>query len=136
MTPLPTRLWVVCVLLSLGTLGACGEDDRPASFAYISAALLRPNCATSGCHSKLTATAGLRLDTREAGYTLLVGGTTVGPHQQNPPQNLVVPGDPVRSVLLQRLRANEVYRMPPDGVLPDADILLIERWILEGAQNN
>jgi hypothetical protein len=136
MIPLPARLWVVALLLCLGSVGACGEDDRPASFTYISSALLRPNCATSGCHSKLTATAGLRLDTREAGYTLLVGGTSVGPHQPVPPQNLVVPGDPARSVLIQRLRASEVYRMPPDGVLPDADIELIERWILEGAQNN
>ena len=33
-------------------------DDRPASWTYVHAAVIAPNCATSNCHSDLAATAG------------------------------------------------------------------------------
>ena len=32
------------------------------------------------------------------------------------------------------LRGQEIARMPPDQPLPDADIALIEAWILAGAR--
>ena len=42
---------------------------------------------------------------------------------------------PVDPTLLRGQAAN-LPRMPPDQPLPEADILLIERWLLEGAQDN
>ena len=117
----------LAVLFFSPCLSGCGGelDDRPASFAYLHAAIIAPNCTSVGCHSKFTASGGLRLETLEDAYFGLVIG------------NIVVPGRPVASRLLYLLRGEEVpRRMPPDQALPNADIDLIERWILEGAQRN
>lgn len=116
-------------LVALAVLAGCGgEDDRPARWSYISAAIIQPNCATAGCHSSYAATGGIQLHTPSAGYTMLVGSG-------DDPQaaNFVVPGRPDASKLMYLLRGEEIWRMPPDGPLPQADIDLIERWILEGA---
>ena len=48
----------LALALALGTLGAaagCGKstDDRPATWSYVSTAILQPNCATANCHSAL-----------------------------------------------------------------------------------
>jgi hypothetical protein len=119
-------------------LGACGEDDRPASWSYIHAAVVAPSCATSSCHSKETAQAGVQLHTAEAAYTILVGRACEGNDPPGSPQrNFVAPGQPERSALMYLLIGDEVKRqMPPDRPLPDRDIDLIERWILEGAPCN
>jgi hypothetical protein len=37
---------------------------------------------------------------------------------------------------VQMLRARGARRMPPDRPLPEADIRLVERWILAGAVND
>ena len=105
---------------------ACGgPDDRPARWSYIYPAVIQPSCATAGCHSKLTRTAGLELESAAESYSVLVGPDGTG--------NLVVPGQPDQSKLMFLLRGVETRRMPPDGPLPDADIRLVERWILDGA---
>ena len=107
----------------MSSLAGCADetDDRPAEWSYISVTIIQPNCATSRCHSRFTSTAGLRLDTIEGGYTGLVSG------------GFVVPGEADRSKLLFMLRGDEVWTMPPDVPLPQADIDLIERWIDSGA---
>lgn len=110
----------VMVAVALGA-GCGGEDDRPAVLAYLQPAILGPNCATAGCHSKLTGTYGLQLETIEAAEAYLLDG------------HLVVPYEPEQSRLLYLLRADEAPRMPPDAPLPEADIALFERWILDGA---
>ena len=122
--------------LAIAALGvacaACaGEDDRPARWSYISTTIIQPNCATAGCHSALSATGGVQLHSREAGYVALVGSPD-DPEQRN----LVVPGQPDQSKLMYLLRGEEIWRMPPDGQLPQADIDLIERWILDGARDD
>lgn len=47
-------------------------------------------------------------------------------------------GDPGSSILFLKLSgaAGVGGRMPATGVLPAADLLLVQRWILEGAQDN
>jgi hypothetical protein len=119
-------------------LGACGEDDRPASFAYIHAAIIAPNCATSSCHTEENAQGSVKLHSVEASYAILVGRAC---ESNDPPgqaqRNFVAPGQPERSTLMYLLLGEEVKRqMPPDLPLPERDIDLIERWILEGAQCN
>jgi hypothetical protein len=119
-------------------IGGCGEDDRPASWSYIHTAIIAPNCATSSCHSESTAQAGVRLHSVEAAYTILVGRAC---ESNDPPGsavgNFVRPGQPDRSQLMYLLEGVEVKRqMPPDRPLPDRDIGLVERWILEGAPCN
>jgi hypothetical protein len=119
----PIRLLAVVIATA-----ACGSDtdDRPVTWSYISAAIIQPNCTTASCHSSLTATGGLRLEGAAESHVILTGYSG----------NYVVPGDPSRSKLMYLLRGQDTWRMPPDQPLPEADILLIERWILEGALNN
>jgi len=121
--------------LAAAVSSACEDgSERPAEWRYIHAAILRPECATAGCHSRLTALAGLDLSTQESAYTFLVGRVCGAPaHPNDPPGNYVFPGEPERSELLARLRGEHVDVMPPDGPLPAVEIDLIERWILEGA---
>lgn len=49
------------------------------------------------------------------------------------PRPLVTPYDPAGSRVVNCLRARDAPRMPPDRPLPEADIELVERWILNGA---
>jgi hypothetical protein len=121
------------------TAGACGgeEDVRDPVWGYISAAIVQPNCATSSCHSKASAVSGLNLSTPHEGWESLTQlnqapyspGTT-------PKRRMVIPYDPTESHMLHMLRADGARRMPPDRPLASGDIDLIERWILEGAQEN
>ena len=119
-------------------LSGCGEDDRPASFEYIHTAILAPNCATASCHTGAVSQAGVRLHTVEAAYTMLVGRPCdADATGEQAPRNFVDPGHPERSRLMYLLEGAEVRRaMPPDRLLPQPDIDLIERWILEGAPCN
>jgi hypothetical protein len=131
---------------------ACGgaTDPRPASWSYLSAAIMQPNCATVSCHGPAAAIAGLDFSTQDRGYTSLMGlwiwivdpngdlnsgckpveSTIVCPRQH---RSLVIPFDPAQSRLVHMLRAQGAPRMPPDRPLPEADIRLIENWILSGA---
>ncbi len=121
--------WLAVAAVASLVASACGseEDDRPARWSYISQAIIRPSCATASCHSTTTATGGLQLEEPHGSHVILVGYGG---------GNYVVPGSPTESKLVHMLRGNEVWRMPPDQPLPEADIQLIERWILEGAENN
>jgi hypothetical protein len=145
---LAPRLGALAIACTMG----CGSatDDRPPVWEYISPAILQPNCATVSCHSPAAAVAGLDFSTMERGYTSLTGlwvwivdmngtpemgcrsvnGTIVCQEGHRP---LVTPFDPSQSLLVHMLRAQGAARMPPDRPLPEADIELIERWILNGA---
>jgi hypothetical protein len=46
---------------------------------------------------------------------------------------MVTPFDPAQSRVVNMLRARDAPRMPPDRPLAEADIRLVERWILNGA---
>lgn len=129
----------------------CGRDDdtRPPEWEYISAAIFQPNCATASCHSRAAAAAGLDFSDADRGYTSLTGlwiwivdpdatgpgcrpdmGTNVCERGDRP---LVTPYVPSQSRLVNSLRARGSSRMPPDRPLTEADIALVERWILNGA---
>jgi hypothetical protein len=111
------------VLVSfLGTLAACeAVDDRPATFSYIHAAIIVPNCATSGCHSTLTKTKGIDLEDKDSAYVVLQNE-----HFDHIDVVLLITGNVPPGF----------YRMPPDQPLPNADINLIKRWTDEGRQDN
>jgi hypothetical protein len=104
-------------------LAGCGEDDRPAEWSYIHAAIIEPSCTTSACHTKLNDLANTELYDAEVACDEM--------------QGLVRPGDPGGSYLIWLLRnrnLGDFPRMPPDRPLPQPDIELIERWIEEGAE--
>jgi hypothetical protein len=126
-------------LVLAGLMGACGgEEVRDPVWGYISPALIQPNCATSSCHSKAAAVAGLDLSTMESGYTSLIKLHLAprGTLKVEPPRPMVVPGNPTESRVVHMLRANGADRMPPDRPLAEADIELIESWILNGAKDD
>lgn len=91
-------------------------------------AILIPACATEGCHDAVAVAAGLDLSVPDL-TAALVGveaATCEG-------QTLVVPGDPGRSFLFDKLQAQPMCgtRMPVVASLSDDEIACIEAWIEE-----
>jgi len=132
------------IVLMLG----CGmTDDRPAAWGYISPAIFQPSCATSSCHSREVAVAGVDFSSPDRGYTSLTdtwfvdaAGTTDdgcqpwGATMVCPGRPFVIAFDPGQSRLVSMLRGRGAPRMPPDRPLAEADIRLVESWILDGAR--
>ncbi|WP_346727601.1 c-type cytochrome domain-containing protein [Zestomonas insulae] len=83
--------------------------------------LLRARCVI--CHSGPGAPSGLQLDSLDG----LLAGSRNGP--------VVKPGQPLDSELLRRLKGLSQPRMPLTGppFLSDAEIALVEAWIVAGA---
>jgi hypothetical protein len=127
------------VLVLAATAGACGgEEVRDPVWGYISPAIIQPNCATSSCHSKASAVAGLDLSTIASGYDSLLNLKLAkrDASKMEPPRAMVIKFNPDESRMLHMLRADGARRMPPDRPLAGGDVALIEQWILEGAQDN
>ena len=127
--------------LSSAVLVACGgEENRPATWSYISPAIIQPNCATSSCHSRGSAVAGLDLSTAKKGFDGLMkqklAPNATLPTRMDFPRQLIIPGNPVESRVVNMMRAIGSNRMPPDRPLAEADIALVEEWILLGAHND
>ena len=147
------RPGLLALALAVVSQGCGGADDRPAVWGFISPEIMQPNCATTSCHGPAAAVSGLDFSTPERGYTSLTGlwvwlvvpdGGAVPPGVPCTTMNgtvtceqmlrpLVTPYDPEGSTLVNSLRARDLSRMPPDRPLAEADIELIERWILNGA---
>ena len=146
-------LTLIGAVAFLGSVGCKQVDDRPAEWGYISPAIFQPNCATTSCHNPAAAVSGLDFSTPGNGYASLTklwvwvvfapdaatptgtpcgtsNGTRVCEEKERP---LVTPYDPAGSRVVNMLRARNAPRMPPDRPLPEADIELVERWILNGA---
>jgi hypothetical protein len=122
-----SRRWRCCLggLLSLGALAGCGGlDNRPARWAYIGPAIIEPSCATASCHSAITQRAGVVLEPPQRAYHTLVD------------RHFVIAGDPAISEMVALMRAEGSRRMPPDFALPEVDIALVERWIMNGANDD
>jgi hypothetical protein len=117
--------------------GGCGgEENRPAKWSYISPAIIQPNCATSSCHNKAVAVAGLDLSEVDDGYKSLMSQKIIRPMNMEKPRPLVTPGNPVQSRLMNMLLGVGANLMPPDRPLSGADIELVQEWILAGAKND
>lgn len=131
------RRYGAALALACVALAACAEvEDRPASWSFVHAAIVAPNCTTSNCHSRLAATAGLQFDELEGAYFYLTGRSCDPDGEIDGNHNLVLPGQPDSSRLVHLLRGENTIIMPPDVPLPEAEIEIIERWILEGAECN
>ena len=108
--------------VSLGV--TAGADDDPGSRLFRDGVepVLKRECY--GCHSAAAkeVKGGLRLDSREAARR---GGDS-GP--------AVVPGKPAESLILQALRHESGYEMPPEKPkLADSVAAVFQRWIELGA---
>jgi len=153
MRPLSSRCripTIVAVAVTLAGAACAKTDDRPAVWTYISAELFQPNCGTASCHSNGLAVAGLDFSEPGRGYKSLtglhiwvpdpngnLGGDCVnvdGTAYCYRDRPLVDAFDPSQSRLVNMLHARSAPRMPPDRPLPEADIALVESWILDGAR--
>lgn len=141
---------VVLVLIGLaGSAAGCGKstDDRPATWSYVSTAILQPNCATANCHSAIAQRASVDLSTRAAGYASLVDrhfvitreavtdGGAAGLDAGAMP-TLTDDQRVERSQIINLMHAQGNLRMPPDMPLPETDIQLVASWIRAGAEND
>jgi hypothetical protein len=146
-------LTVATALSVLALLPGCGSPNRPATWAYISPVIFQPNCATGSCHSPAAAAGGLDFSTPDRGYSSLtrLWVWIVDPSKQGQPgcghaantivcermfRPLLTPYDPSQSRLISVLRGRDAPRMPPDRPLDEADIRLVEDWILNGAKKS
>ena len=96
--------------------------DEPVDYLQHIRPLLHEKCAS--CHGALKQEGGLRLDASG----LIASGGDSGP--------ALVPGNPAKSLLLERVMADEDSRMPPaeDGAaLKPQEVELLRRWISLGA---
>ncbi|MBK9036847.1 MAG: hypothetical protein IPL61_37290 [Myxococcales bacterium] len=118
------RLSILLSLTAALAAGGCAADtdERPAEFPYIVKAILEPSCATATCHSAQTAAEGLD-------FSSLAAAQDTFDSRALAPQTV----DPNDSELLFILTTSGEKRMPVDSPMPDADIALIERWIIAGA---
>lgn len=110
------------VFVAAVALAGCNQtdNDRPATLAYVTAAILQPYCSQNVCHSSYAKEKGYAFDTVDAARESI---TTY---------SLVSAGDPEGSLLYNVLiRTNK--RMPYDAPLPNKDIELIRTWIENGA---
>jgi hypothetical protein len=128
------RLILPVILSAAALVGCGGEENRPAAWSYISPAIIQPNCATSSCHSKTAAVAGLDFSTSEEGLKGLtrqkLPSVSKDDGRDEITRQLIIWGNPDESRMVNMLRARGTWRMPPDRPLAEADIALIETWIL------
>ncbi|MBA3460025.1 MAG: hypothetical protein H0T46_08695 [Deltaproteobacteria bacterium] len=126
----------VVVVAVVALVGGCADSsERPARWGYVHATIIQPSCTTAGCHSALTAIAGINLADREGAYTILTGRLCGEPPSSiEPPRNYVTPFSSETSKLYHQLVGENTDVMPPDSPLPDAEIEIVARWIDEGAR--
>ncbi|MEE9231460.1 MAG: DUF5777 family beta-barrel protein [Acidobacteriota bacterium] len=126
------ELALLALLLALAmpmlALPVLAQEDNPA-FAPV-AGILKYRCAASGCHIGPDAQRGLVLDPGQVlEHTQMVRSTSDGSWIR------LVPGDPERSLLYQKLRSKNEgnypgRRMPyAEDPLSDEEIALVRRWI-------
>jgi len=125
--------------------GSTATDDAGANDTTLEATLssiqeniFTPSCASSGCHSNTSASAGLSLAEGES-FDALVGVAST----EAATLNRVTAGDPDASYLIHKLEGTQVgvggsgSRMPASGsFLSDEEVQVIRDWITAGAENN
>ena len=129
-------LSLLTLTLAFGALAlgaGCGgsTDDRPATWTFVSTAILEPSCATANCHSAITNRASVDLSNRDVGYNSLIDRHFVIPKVTG--STMTDDERVARSPVAHLMRAEGNLRMPPDLPLPEIDILLFEKWIRAGA---
>ena len=120
------RAMVRLVLAAFVAVAACTQtdNDRPATLAYITEAILQPNCAQDVCHSSYRREKGYAFDTVDNARR------SIRPSASAP--SLVNTDDPPTS-LLYTVLTRKIKRMPYDAPLEDKDIELILLWIQKNA---
>jgi hypothetical protein len=116
---------------ALVLFAACSTtEDRPETLAFITETILAPSCGTTECHSSMVMRQGYAFDTVAAAQVSLA-------------KNLIATCDippcdqaPANSYLLTVITDKDSFgdRMPLDQALPNKDMVLIAKWITDGAE--
>jgi len=116
-----------------------GLGEAAGSFSSLEAAIFVPRCASSACHGGSPPANGVPVSLDQGqGWREMVGVQAV----EAPGIAVVEPGDPQASYLVHKLRGTGSQvggtdtLMPPDGMLDEAEILAIEGWIANGANDD
>ena len=103
----------VALALLASFAGCVDTDNRPKTLEYITATILKPSCGTVNCHSSLGKTQGLAFDTVAATRTTLKNFSSA-------------------EFVLGVMRSTGGNRMPPNDIVADQDLELIQAWIDAG----
>lgn len=118
--------------------GGGGGGDRSPTFSAVYENVFEPaGCNTGSCHG--AGAGNLAMGTREEAYDDLVGVASDGPACSGEGVTRVVPGDPGRSLLMDKIANRPVLcgsPMPPSAQLKAEEIEQVRQWILRGAQDD
>ena len=87
-------------------------DTTQARYSQKVAAILQSNC--TGCHNQGNASGSIKLDNYTSVKACVSNGRFLGAVRQTP----------------------GYVAMPPSGKLSNCDLMILEKWVREGAQNN
>lgn len=110
------------IMLSLVSTASAQETFTPSQLDFFEnevRPILVQRCYE--CHADGEAGGGLSLQSRKA---MLSGGETGA---------AIVPGDADASLIIEAIRYDGNYEMPPDSKLPDEEIAVLEKWVAAGA---
>ncbi len=111
------------IVVVLTCIAAVAEDNDNALQVQFFEKQIRPllieHCHE--CHAGKEHKGGLRLDSRQA---MLQGGDSGA---------AIVPGDADASLLIDAVRYGDIYQMPPEGKLSDAEVAALTTWVSTGA---
>ncbi|HEY8920983.1 MAG TPA: DUF1549 domain-containing protein, partial [Chitinophaga sp.] len=131
--------YVRLVICSLAFLYACNNSDAPENqpgklpelvdYNFDIRPILSDKCFACHGPDANKREAGLRLDIADSAYKAL---------RETPGAHALVPGDPLASVVYQRISSTDSsMRMPPPSTnmaLSSYEVKLIEKWIKQGAK--
>ena len=97
-----------------------GNDTGSSEYRRVFDEVISPKCRA--CHSGDRSAGGLRLESRDESYSVLLSG-------------YVVPGEPDSSLLVERitLDIDDDNLMPPNAQLDDDKVSIVVDWVLAGA---
>jgi hypothetical protein len=132
------KMWLCALLIAGCNLQTETQDDRPATFEFITQAILKPSCGNAECHSAMKAVKQDVFDSVEGArktFTVTHTDLVVTCEQLVPPQPSPCDAAVVKSYLYTVIQDKDIEgdRMPLDQALSNKDQELIERWISEGA---
>jgi hypothetical protein len=114
---------------------ACSSptDDRPLTIEYITGTILQPTCGAADCHSAFAANRTDVFDNVDGARRSLVDNGLIRFTSAQ-----YDPSDPAEADLILWLTQTDPFglgygRMPLDGPMPNADIVLLENWIIASA---
>lgn len=119
--------------------GECPTEGTVGGAATVSYAsdvvplLIETKCLTTACHGGIVPSSRFDLRTYASSFVAGDDAQRIGVCE-------IVPGDPERSFIIEKLRSEDPrvgLQMPLEREpLTEAQIAIIETWIREGAQNN